>query len=207
MADSKSAYHHGDLSAALVDAGLALTRTGGPDALTIRAATRRAGVSPNAAYRHFAHRDELLAAVATAILEQVAARMQHPPPGRGPAAAKARGRLRAVGLGYIKFALDEPGWFSVAFFGSGFAAITRGAGAAGMAAPYRALVEALDEMADAKVLSRKQRDGAEWACWSAVHGFAELALHGPLRAASRGDLESLACRTVDDIVAGLSRRR
>ncbi|MGB7867270.1 MAG: TetR family transcriptional regulator, partial [Mycobacterium sp.] len=53
MTDEKAGYHHGDLRAALIDAGLQLTRAGGPDALTIREATRRVGVSPNAAYRHF----------------------------------------------------------------------------------------------------------------------------------------------------------
>ena len=34
MADTKSGYHHGDLRAALIDAGLELTRAGGPDALS-----------------------------------------------------------------------------------------------------------------------------------------------------------------------------
>jgi hypothetical protein len=37
-----------------------------------------------------------------------------------------------------------------------------------------------------------------------VHGFAELVLHGPLRYAGRRDVEALARRTVDDIVAGVT---
>ncbi|MEZ0362986.1 TetR/AcrR family transcriptional regulator [Mycobacterium sp. pUA109] len=201
MTDTKT-YHHGDLRTALIDAGLELTRVGGPDALTIREATRRAGVSPNAAYRHFTDREALVAAVAVAIQHRMAARMQGATRRRGSAAANARDRLRAVGLGYIKFALDEPGWFSVAFFGAGLAATPdEPAGAP----PYRALVEALDAMGDAGVLTARQRDGAEWPCWSAVHGFAELVLHGPLRGARRREVESLAQRTVDDIIAGLSR--
>ncbi|TDH55060.1 TetR/AcrR family transcriptional regulator [Mycobacterium eburneum] len=201
VTDTKT-YHHGDLHTALIDAGLELTRAGGPDALTIREATRRAGVSPNAAYRHFADREALVTAVATAIQHRMAARMHGAPRRRGSAAAQAHDRLRAVGLGYIQFALDEPGWFSVAFFGSGLAAVPdEPAGAP----PYRALVEALDAMVDAGVLTARQRDGAEWPCWAAVHGFAELVLHGPLRGARRREVESLAQRTVDDIIAGLSR--
>jgi AcrR family transcriptional regulator len=187
-------YHHGDLRAALIDAGLQLTRAGGPDALTIREATRQVGVSPNAAYRHFTDREALLAAVATAIQLQMAARMR--------ASVRRRGSselLRAVGIGYIKFALDEPGWFAVAFFGSDQSNET------GSAAPYLALVEALDAMVEAGALPPERRDGAEWPCFSAVHGFAELALRGPLRYASRRELESLAQRTVDDIIAGLCR--
>jgi AcrR family transcriptional regulator len=192
----KTGYHHGDLRTALIDAGLALTRTGGPEALTIREATRRAGVSPNAAYRHFVDREALLSAVATAIQHRMAARMARR---HGSAVPDARDRLHAVGLGYIKFALDEPGWFTVAFFGAVNPDETAGA------PPYLALVDALDAMVDAGELSAEQRDGAEWPCWSAVHGFAELVLHGPLRYAGRRDVEALARRTVEDIVAGVTR--
>jgi AcrR family transcriptional regulator len=192
-------YHHGDLRAALIDAGLALTKAGGPDALTIREATRRVGVSPNAAYRHFADREALLRAVAAAIQQQMVAQMDKSTRKRGSTDLQARDRLRAVGLGYIRFALDEPGWFTTAFFGADVVDEPK------MAPPYIALVEALDAMTDAGALTPKQRDGAEWPCWSAVHGFAELVLHGPLRGASRRELEALGGRTVDDIIAGLSR--
>jgi AcrR family transcriptional regulator len=123
---------------------------------------------------------------------------------RGSPETRALDQLRAVGLGYIKFALDEPGWFRVAFFGSGLTAVADESTGAPAAPPYRALVEALDAMLDAGVLAPHRRDGAEWPCWSAVHGFAELALHGPLRGVSRGEVESLAQRTVDDIIAGLA---
>jgi AcrR family transcriptional regulator len=195
LATLKSGYHHGDLRAALIDAGLHLTRTGGPEALTIREATRRVGVSPNAAYRHFADREALLQAVATTIQLRMTARMRTSVRRRGSTEL-----LRAVGIGYIKFALDEPGWFAVAFFGADRPNETASA------PPYLALVEALDAMVDAGLLSPERREGAEWPCWSAVHGFAELALHGPLRGMSRRQVESLAGRTVDDIIAGLTRR-
>ena len=193
MATLKTGYHHGDLRAALIDAGLALTRTGGPDALTIREATRRVGVSPNAAYRHFADREALLGAVAVAIQHRMAAQMQR------RSHRQAADRLRAIGMGYIKFALDEPGWFGVAFFGAG-------PNETDSAPPYLALVDALDAMVEAGALTPERRDGAEWPCWSAVHGFAELVLHGPLRNARRRDVEKLAQRTVDDIVDGVMRR-
>src|SRR5579871_2809401 len=59
----------------LVAAGLELARTGGPDAVVLREATRIVGVVPNAAYRHFADRDELLAAVCVAAMNEIGARM------------------------------------------------------------------------------------------------------------------------------------
>jgi AcrR family transcriptional regulator len=202
LATLKTGYHHGDLRAALIDAGLHLTRTGGPEALTIREATRRVGVSPNAAYRHFADREALLRAVATAIQHRMAARMESTARRRGSPESEARDRLRAVGIGYIKFALDEPGWFAVAFFGADLTELEQDGTAT--APPYLALVDALDAMVEAGALSPERRDGAEWPCWSAVHGFAELVLHGPLRDARRRDVETLAQRTVDDIIAGVT---
>src|SRR4051812_38835116 len=45
----RSTYRHGDLRRALLDAGIELARSGGPDAVVLREATRRAGVVPNAA--------------------------------------------------------------------------------------------------------------------------------------------------------------
>jgi AcrR family transcriptional regulator len=195
LAILKTGYHHGDLSTALIDAGLHLTRTGGPEALTIREATRRVGVSPNAAYRHFADREALLGAVGTAIQHRMATQMQRL---SGSTKPQAGDRLRAVGMGYIKFALDEPGWFAVAFFGADPPVETVAA------PPYLALVDALDAMVDAGTLSAERRVSAEWPCWSAVHGFAELALHGPLSHAGRRDVEALARRTVDDIVTGVT---
>ena len=59
----------------LIAAGLELARTGGPDAVVLREATRMVGVVPNAAYRHFADRDELLAAVCAAAMGELAGRM------------------------------------------------------------------------------------------------------------------------------------
>src|ERR1700739_344027 len=102
----------------LVAAGLELARTGGPDAVVLREATRMVGVVPNAAYRHFADRDELLSAVCTAAMGELAGRMaagvarvhgKHGDPGA------ALLRLNAIGTAYLEFAHEEPGWFATAF--------------------------------------------------------------------------------------------
>lgn len=196
-------YHHGDLRDALIAAGLDLTRAGGPAALTVRAATRRAGVSPNAAYRHFADRAALLQAVRFAIQQRMAA-------GMGTMDQEADttetgiAMLRAVGLGYIRFALTEPGWFSVAFFGEGDA--QRAFGDTAWPAPFVALETALDALVTTASLAPADREGAEWPCFAAVHGFAELALRGPLRGKDTDSLMTLAERTVDTTIAGLLGR-
>jgi AcrR family transcriptional regulator len=220
---NRGAYHHGNLREALLEAGLEITRTGGPTALGLRDVTRRVGVSPNAAYRHFADRDRLLHAVAGRIQNEMAAQMAAQMSGArsAPASAQdpvgtARDELRAVGLGYIGFALQEPGWFDVAFGGDVFAdpnvaPVTAGttAGPAPgptapeLPAPLARLVTALDHLVDAGELDPGRRPGAEWPCWSAVHGFAVLALHGPLRGQSPEALRSAAERTVDAVITGL----
>jgi AcrR family transcriptional regulator len=69
-------YHHGNLRAALIDAGVELARAGGPDAVVVREASRRVGVSHNAAYRHFPDRDALLKAVAERSMSELARLME-----------------------------------------------------------------------------------------------------------------------------------
>ena len=191
-------YHHGNLREALVEAGLELTRAGGAQALAMRDVARRVGVSPTAAYRHFADRDALVAAIATRIQAGMADRMHE----AAPVGARPRDLLRAVGLGYIGFALAEPGWFDVAF--ATIDARPDAAGAAPLPAPLSMLVTALDELAVAGELT--ERAGAEWPCWSAVHGFALLALRGPLRFLPPDDVWAAAERTVDDVIDGLLAR-
>lgn len=193
-------YHHGSLRQALLAAGLELTRTGGTDALVLRDVTRRVGVSPNAAYRHFADRDSLLAAVAVSIQQGMVERMgDHLPRGSDGESSPARARLTAVGLGYIAFALKEPGWFEVAFAG----ADALPADADPRPAPLQRLVDALDDLVASGELAADAREGAEWPCWSAVHGFALLALRGPLRSQPAEQVWLSATRTVEAIISGL----
>lgn len=206
MSRARDSYHHGDLRRTLVDAGLAATRRGGAAALGLRAVTRQAGVSPNAAYRHFADRQALLAAVAREIQDRMAEQMRARMPAPADAAPRdrARLRLRGVGLGYIAFAVAEPGWFETAFFGPGGEpdGVLR-ADLDRLPPPFALLVEALDGMVEAGGLPRERRDGAEWACWSAVHGFAELVVHGPLRGQSPERIDRWAERVVDDVISGI----
>src|SRR5919197_2980889 len=183
---------------ALVAAGLALARTGGPDAVVLREATRMVGVVPNAAYRHFAGRDELLAAVCTAALRELAARMaagvarvrgKHGDP------AAARRRLRAIGAAYLQFAREEPGLFATAFALPQQHAYGVPNDAIGdEPTPLGHLRTVLDELVDAGVLNRRRRQGIEYPIWSAVHGLAVLTGQGPLRdvpPATRHRLEEL----------------
>ena len=182
----------------LVAAGLELARTGGPEAVVLREATRMVGVVPNAAYRHFADHDELLAAVCTAAMWEFAGRMAARVArvrGKAGDPAAALRRLNAIGSAYLEFARDEPGLFATAFAVPQDHAYGVPDDETG---PYRTplsqLRAALDELVDAHVLDPRRRAGIEYPIWSAVHGLAVLTGQGPLRAlsdASRRHLEEL----------------
>lgn len=204
----RDTYRHGDLSRALVEAGLELARAGGPNAVALRAATRRAGVSPSAAYRHFADRGELLEAVCSASQARVALAIEAEQaliPDATDALALARLRFRAVGTGYLHFALAEPGLFQSAFTASTdleSATSAARSGASGRT-PFELLTDALDGLVAVGGLSAERRPGAEFLAWSAVHGLAMLLIDGPLRALGRDRAETLIHRVVTMVEQGL----
>lgn len=205
---ARATYHHGDLRRALLEAGDDLAREGGPDKVVLREATRRVGVSANAAYRHFADRDALLGEVvsrAQARAADVISATMDAVPDDLEAGPRARARFRAVGVGYLRFAMDEPGLFRTAFavpVDLSRAASSDAAGSAGRT-PFQLLSDSLDAMVDAGVMSQAERPGAELLAWSAVHGMAMLALEGPLRDLPPGAVDELAPRLVRMVDLGL----
>jgi AcrR family transcriptional regulator len=162
------------------------------------------GVVPNAAYRHFADRDELLAAVCAAALRALADRMAAGVArvrGRYGDPAAARRRLRAVGTAYLEFAREEPGLFATAFaLPQRHTYSPPDGGTEPERTPLGHLRAVLDELVDAGMLSRQRRDGIEYPIWSTVHGLAVLTGQGPLRDAAdatRGRLEQLTRSFID----------
>src|SRR5947207_2956113 len=91
----KAAYHHGDLRAALLRAAGLLLEDEGVAGVLLREVARRAGVSHNAPYRHFAERDALLAALAAEGYERLGKELQ----------SKAG---KEMGQAYVSFALAHP---------------------------------------------------------------------------------------------------
>lgn len=208
-AAKRDTYHHGDLHLALIEAGLNLAREGGPEAISVREATRRVGVAPNAAYRHFQDREALLAAVCSAAQAEVAraidAQLATVDADQN-LATRARFRFRAVGLGYMRFAQAQPGLFRTAFWTSRDLAGARSPErrGAGGRTPFELLCVALDELVETGVLSPDRRPGAEFLAWSAVHGLATLLIDGPLRVLPETEARELENRLVMMVEHGLS---
>jgi len=206
---ARTTYRHGDLRRALLEAGIELARDGGPEAVVLREATRRAGVVPNAAYRHFASRHELLLAVRAAALSAAARAMETQLAAIShdqPPAGYARAWVRAIGVGYLRFAQDEPGLFRTAFVissdeGRGVVGPSS-AGESGMD-PFQLIGSGLDRLVEAGALDPAQRPNAEYLAWSAVHGLALLIIDGPLRGADGAVIEALTQRLLAMVERGL----
>jgi AcrR family transcriptional regulator len=104
-------YHHGNLKAALIDGAVELIAERGVRRFSLAELSRRLGVTVAAPYRHFATRDELLAAVAVRSLHEFGEALTSqssrtdPPPQR----------LAAMAAAYVRFAAEQPAMFDVVF--------------------------------------------------------------------------------------------
>ena len=114
---SKAGYHHGNLREALIDRTLGLIEERGPQGFTLSEAARAAGVTPAAVYRHFAGREDLIAAVARQGYELFAELLEFAYAGGKPSALAA---FEKVGRAYLAFARKYPGHY-IAMFESGIA--------------------------------------------------------------------------------------
>ena len=167
---AKAGYHHGDLRAALIAAGLQILEEGAePAALSLREAARRAGVSAMAPYRHFADKDALLVALATVGFEMLAEALR-----QADAARDARAALDAQGIAYVAFACDHPALFRL-MFGAKAPAKT-GPLAQASDATFNVLASRVSSISGGAMV----KDEA-LAKWALVHGLAMLAVDGQLQ--------------------------
>ncbi len=195
-------YHHGALRSALVDAGVQLAREGGPGAIVLREVARRIGVSPNAAYRHFADLTELHDAVADAALVALAESMLHELAAL-PDSDDPLSRLSAVGRGYVHFALAEPGLFAAAFSRTADTIDPDHEHGDDQPSASGLLQEALDGLVAAGLLAPADRVSAVTMAWASVHGLSTLLL-GPLGAIAPADREPLIEQTLALVCRGLT---
>ena len=112
---AKRGYHHGNLRQALVEAALDLIEARGPTGFSLSEASKQAGVTPAAVYRHFEGREDLIAEAALQGYEIFADVMQRAFDDGKPSALAA---FEATGRAYLAFARRYPGHY-IAMFESG----------------------------------------------------------------------------------------
>ncbi|MEV4009727.1 TetR/AcrR family transcriptional regulator [Nonomuraea angiospora] len=201
---AKGRYHHGDLRAALLDAAEELVRERGADGWSLREASARVGVSPSAAYHHFASRDALVRALSERILSRLGVRLAAAcdraaeslvPVGE---TADPLRRLIALGRGYLHWAVEDPAVARLVF----------GAGATGPDSrvsphPHDVLTAELDRLAELGALPAASRPGAEFVVWAPIHGLAVLLIDGLIRVDDARAFDLQAERVIRATLNGL----
>ncbi len=172
----RRAYHHGDLRRVLVHEALRLAAEGGIEAINIREAARRAGVSPGAPFRHFADRRALLAAVAAEAQRRFRAEIEialRDAPTDDPLA-----QFRAIGLAYLRWAMRNPTYFEVISDGRVFNHEESGALSDDNKEIMALVDRALSEAVNKGQLSFGDVDKVRIAGRALVYGFARMAIDG-----------------------------
>lgn len=199
--DGRETYHHGMLREALIRATDEILSEHGAAGFTLREAARRAGVSAAAPAHHFGSAAGLLTAVAIAGFDELTEVLRR----EGADAPTGAARVRAQGMGYVRFALAHPGRFGLMFQKDLLVPADAGLDAAGR----RALAE-LEASVRAYLAERGglEDEGAVratvLAAWSTVHGYAHLALDGKFAAlAGSQTVEDFVSETLPDVLVVL----
>jgi AcrR family transcriptional regulator len=209
-------YHHGDLPAALKAAALDLITSRGVEGFSLREAALAVKVSPSAAYRHFASKDDLLGALAEDAFAELAESFRGAVDavvGKSGTKKFAIERFKAMGRAYVRFALDHPRRFQ-AMYGLSDACtarrkVHREATAAGDAkqhsdsAAYVILAALLDDLLTAGVIGKAARVDAGVTAWSAIHGLAHLLVSGMLPVSSKEAIVVMSDLVVVRVIHGL----
>ena len=199
----KKQYHHGNLREALIKAGLRAVAEDGPEGFSLRGVATRAGVTPPAVYRHFADKDELLAAIAAECNERlstvVAASLER------ASGEDALARFRQVGIAYVQFAVANP---------EHFRALTMPGVLAKIPDDQRAQMEAwhaeqkrgLEAAQRAGVIADMPIEELMLAANALVHGLAHLIVEGQLGPVDEARARDLAIAVTGAFGSGLIPR-
>lgn len=199
----KKQYHHGNLREALIKAGMRAIADEGPEGFSLRGVATRAGVTAPAVYRHFADKDELLAAIAEECLERFASTIDE-------ALARERGnslaRFRATGIAIVQFAVAQPEHFRAMTVPGLFARLS---------AEARAEMEAWKEQQRDELLAGQAAgeiadipvDELLLAANAAVHGLAHMIIEGQLGDVDANKAKQLAIAVTGALGVGFIPRR
>ena len=178
----------------LIDAATRLLDQGGPAAVTLREVGRLAGVSHNAPYKHFADKQDLLAAVAARELGR--------DDGGRSASAPGADALRQMMHTYVRWAIRHPARFKLTFgsWSTDSAELAQAADAA-----RAGLVESVRTAQDGGDLPPGDPERVAALVLAVAHGAADLEISGHLARSGKG--HASAEDLVDDLLRHLARAR
>jgi AcrR family transcriptional regulator len=192
-----TAYHHGDLKNALIQAGMEILAREGVGGLSLRKVAKQAGVSHAAPYSHFTDKQALIAAISTEGFKQLYAQIE---------AVKESYRenpedlLVETAWAYVQFALNAPDRFKLMFSSvlekekdyPDFVEISH--------KNFRQVVEIIAICQEAGMLNAGDPELVALSLWGTVHGFVSLLLEGQI---SHTVLEK---KSLKDILVFMIRR-
>lgn len=202
-AGKRGAYHHGDLAAALVAEALEVVRERGFEELSLRQVAQAVGVSPSAAYAHFADKHALLQAVAEegerALGRALAAGVEEV---CGDDDRAAMQRFLRTGQAYVAWAISEPHLFRHTFgpYCSHVAEVAEAEPGVpippGSSMAFDLLQLGIADVKQRGLLHDNDTTGLDLMLWTTVHGFSCLVLDGHLPAECADAVYSSLLRTV-----------
>ncbi len=169
-------YHHGDLKAALIEAGLAELEEKGLAQLSLRSIAARVGVSHTAPKNHFDGLRGLLTAIAAEGFRRHARAMREGVEGEPP----GKSRLTAACNGYLRFALENPELFKL-MFSATLCNVEDPDLKSAACGSYEVLRGIAHGLHWDKARERGHPCRTEWMLWSLVHGYATLLIEGQIR--------------------------
>ena len=187
-------YHHGHLRRTLLDAALELASERGLGGFSMREVARRAGVSHNAPYHHFADKGTIVAELAAESFDALTGVLRE---ARAGASGDAAEKLLASGVAYVRFAVENPERFRLMFRpelrtgyrpelgdSSNMAVIgdspeERSPALLAASTAYGELVDAVSECQESGLVASGDPAPLALTAWSTVHGLAVLVLDGP----------------------------
>ncbi|MFV5658633.1 TetR/AcrR family transcriptional regulator [Acinetobacter pittii] len=180
--NTTTSYHHGNLREALLINGLQLLESSQGTDFSMRELTRMIGVSPNAVYRHFANKEELLTALAIYGFEQLIEAQAHAIHN----ATNPKDGFLNSGKEYIYFAIKNPSLFKLMY--SQFTVAQDDEKLKSMTDLfYTGMLYAAATAVNAPVDTPQSQTMARLA-WSIVHGLSYLIIDGQFSHLSNDEL-------------------
>ena len=194
---ARRGYHHGNLREALIEAARRLTAEKGPQGFTMIEASRMAGVSAAAPYRHFPDQAALVAEVRKRGFEAFGKRLRE----AYAAGAEPQAAFSAMGGAYLGFAREEPGYYA-AMFSDPAAAAPSGPPEAGS---FGMLISGVTGLEQKGVKLKVSPRLVSLHVWIMTHGVAALEAAGQLpRGPGVPSAEEILRSGVDALIRGQS---
>ena len=197
MESKRTAYHHGDLRNALLDAATQSIENGDIASLSVRALAQQSGVFHRAAYRHFKDKDELLCATLARAYGRLASRFA-----RQVKSPEPRRKLVQIALAYADFCFDEPRMFLAMSGPRVNPAVASEELEAALQLAFAPTLDAIEAGRAANIFKSRHSAAAAVFFWGALQGLLTQIVHGRIKvpAGKRAEfVEDAALR----LIAGL----